>query len=100
MDIGPESLSLYPCENLILCWCLLSGDIYVHADLHGATSCVIKNASGKSWLSSVINTLLFSQMMLSYPLESLFNIQYESKVWANLLITGFFINYTIFYIVE
>ncbi|XP_014065438.1 nuclear export mediator factor NEMF isoform X1 [Salmo salar] len=25
---------------------LRAGDIYVHADLHGATSCVIKNASG------------------------------------------------------
>uniref|UniRef100_A0A673ZFR7 Ribosome quality control complex subunit NEMF n=1 Tax=Salmo trutta TaxID=8032 RepID=A0A673ZFR7_SALTR len=25
---------------------LRTGDIYVHADLHGATSCVIKNASG------------------------------------------------------
>ncbi|XP_023208822.1 nuclear export mediator factor NEMF [Xiphophorus maculatus] len=25
---------------------LRSGDIYVHADLHGATSCVIKNSSG------------------------------------------------------
>uniref|UniRef100_W5LLU1 Ribosome quality control complex subunit NEMF n=1 Tax=Astyanax mexicanus TaxID=7994 RepID=W5LLU1_ASTMX len=26
---------------------LFSGDIYVHADLHGATSCVIKNPSGE-----------------------------------------------------
>uniref|UniRef100_A0A3B1IQH1 Nuclear export mediator factor n=1 Tax=Astyanax mexicanus TaxID=7994 RepID=A0A3B1IQH1_ASTMX len=28
---------------------LFSGDIYVHADLHGATSCVIKNPSGMSF---------------------------------------------------
>ena len=26
---------------------LKSGDLYVHADLHGASSCVVKNPSGK-----------------------------------------------------
>jgi hypothetical protein len=32
---------------------LLLGDIYVHADLHGATSCVIKNPSGRPALSEL-----------------------------------------------
>lgn len=32
---------------LLMCKISLSGDVYVHADLHGATSCVIKNPSGK-----------------------------------------------------
>lgn len=34
------------------CLLICSGDIYVHADLHGATSCVIKNSSGKSFILS------------------------------------------------
>lgn len=32
---------------LLTCTFAWSGDIYVHADLHGATSCVIKNPSGE-----------------------------------------------------
>lgn len=37
----------------------LSGDIYVHADLHGATSCVIKNPSGK--LQFINHDYLYSE---------------------------------------
>ena len=33
-----------------MCVFTLSGDVYVHADLHGATSCVIKNTTGTSAL--------------------------------------------------
>lgn len=38
---------------LLMCPFTWSGDIYVHADLHGATSCVIKNPSGKTCAYSV-----------------------------------------------
>lgn len=41
-----DLLSLY--SSFLPC----SGDIYVHADIHGATSCVIKNPSGKSFVLS------------------------------------------------
>lgn len=41
-----DLLSLY--SSFLIC----SGDVYVHADLHGATSCVIKNPSGKSFAPS------------------------------------------------
>ena len=34
----------------------LSGDLYVHADLHGATSVVIKNPSGKKLSTSLFST--------------------------------------------
>lgn len=36
-----------------LCTLTVPGDIYVHADLHGATSCVIKNPSGSQSLCSL-----------------------------------------------
>ncbi|XP_076834269.1 ribosome quality control complex subunit NEMF isoform X2 [Brachyhypopomus gauderio] len=35
-------------NELIVKRYLRSGDIYVHADLHGATSCIIKNPSGEA----------------------------------------------------
>lgn len=38
---------------VLMCTFTWSGDIYVHADLHGATSCVIKNPSGKPCTYSV-----------------------------------------------
>lgn len=47
---------------------LFSGDIYIHADLHGATSCVIKNPSGMSILVIFFNIkiiLLFCGLMKS-----------------------------------
>lgn len=45
-QMASDPLSLY--SSFLTC----SGDIYVHADLHGATSCVIKNPSGKSSATS------------------------------------------------
>uniref|UniRef100_A0A3B3QMV0 NFACT RNA-binding domain-containing protein n=1 Tax=Paramormyrops kingsleyae TaxID=1676925 RepID=A0A3B3QMV0_9TELE len=39
---------------------LKTGDIYVHADLHGATSCVIKNPTGMSWSSVAISMFKMS----------------------------------------
>lgn len=45
---------------------IFSGDIYVHADLHGATSCVIKNPSGKPLLFHSLFDLQFVNM-LNFP---------------------------------
>ncbi|KAL4613104.1 nuclear export mediator factor NEMF [Arapaima gigas] len=33
--------------SMLMVFPLLTGDIYVHADIHGATSCVIKNQTGE-----------------------------------------------------
>lgn len=56
-----------------MCAFTLSGDLYVHADLHGATSCVIKNPSGKPfgfiffrlWRYSMIYFYSFVPLTLS-----------------------------------
>ncbi|XP_059514758.1 ribosome quality control complex subunit NEMF isoform X5 [Myotis daubentonii] len=53
---------------------LTPGDIYVHADLHGATSCVIKNPTGKK------NFLPPSYLMLGFSF--LFKVD-ESCVWRH-----------------
>ena len=31
--------------------CFVAGDVYVHADLHGASSVIVKNPSGKPYIS-------------------------------------------------
>uniref|UniRef100_A0A8C2Q1U5 Ribosome quality control complex subunit NEMF n=1 Tax=Cyprinus carpio TaxID=7962 RepID=A0A8C2Q1U5_CYPCA len=43
---------------------LRAGDVYVHADLHGATSCVIKNPSGEE-CASVSQARLFLRVLSS-----------------------------------
>ena len=37
--------------------CIISGDIYVHADLHGASSVVIKNPTGREDLKDNNNKI-------------------------------------------
>jgi predicted ribosome quality control (RQC) complex YloA/Tae2 family protein len=45
---------------------LRAGDVYVHADLHGATSCIIKNPSGMHclWFLSVCLSVCLSACLL------------------------------------
>lgn len=54
----------------IMCAFTLSGDIYVHADLHGATSCVIKNPSGKPNVWPDVFSL-WTYLMVIFPIISL-----------------------------
>lgn len=53
------------------CFFTCSGDIYVHADLHGATSCVIKNPSGET---SVLSCACF-KTFVSIHFHFLFPLQ-------------------------
>lgn len=52
-------------SRLLVC----SGDVYVHADLHGATSCVIKNPSGKPFVPSraCLSEARFNPLLLPAP---------------------------------
>jgi predicted ribosome quality control (RQC) complex YloA/Tae2 family protein len=50
------------------------GDIYVHADLHGAASVVIKNPTGKPVPPKTLNEA--GNMAICY------SVAWDSKVWT------------------
>ncbi len=59
---------------------MFSGDLYVHADLHGASSVVVKNPTGTylNWLvcvshTTILSSIIVATVMYLYSLQNICN---------------------------
>lgn len=65
------SLQMNHCLLWTHVFVVFAGDVYVHADLHGATSVVVKNHSGQLWTARISFYYFIGSSLLSlFPLNT------------------------------